>query len=180
MPTTLNGSEPEISQDEWMEQAATKPLDLEEMEKLIELNQALWAKVDELQIPVKEAKAQAELSDAAIMKALQDAGKKKYAANIGTIVIRQTPQVTTPKTIEAKQKFFKYLEQIGGVDLMWSYISINSQSLNTWYREAMDRAEAEGTLSKFAVPGIDGMTHRETLSFTKAKQPKGKTDANAN
>ena len=182
MPSSGNETQAP-SQEQWLEAGASEVLNIAEMDALVQLSQDQWARYEELLKPAKEAKALYDQTEEKIIAVLKAAGKTSYKAEIGTFTITHTPQVTTPKTIEDKQKFFNYLKKTAGADVMWSYISVASGSLNTWYKEKMAEAEKNGTLMKFQVPGIDGMTTREALSFRAAKKTtktKGQSDEHAN
>lgn len=168
------------SAEQWMEESATKTLTLEEMDALLTENQELWAIHDEIDKRKKEAYKLAEESDEKIMSALKAAGKDSYKVDgLGTAGIRAKLSVCVPKTIEAKRIFVKYLQKQLGPDGALAMLTVNSNTLNSWYSEKFDEAAAAakktGKALDFEIPGIEAPTTRETLYFTKDRKTKGKS-----
>lgn len=154
--------------EEWMAAAATKTLDMAEMDRLIHQMQKLWSKYERAKKLASKRLEVYEKVEGAVMQALKDAGKSKYHVDgLGTAYIRQEEIVRVPGSIDAKRKFFKALAA-RGEDILYSLATVNSQSLNAWYRKEAERARADGTLG-FSVPGIDGSTMRESMAFRKGK-----------
>jgi hypothetical protein len=158
-------------QQDWLDASATKTLDLEQMDALVEKSVAAWAKYDEAKAISSALYAEAERVDAQIMTTLKDAGKSKYFVDdVGTISVVQKAVVTVPKTIEAKHKFFEYLKSLGE-EVYLAMATVNSNSLNSWFSEKLEEASAKGILG-FSVPGIDDPTTRESLRFTAVRKVK--------
>jgi S-adenosylmethionine:tRNA-ribosyltransferase-isomerase (queuine synthetase) len=161
------------SAEDFFEAYATETLNLAEMDKLVNESVAKWAEHDEQKKKTSALYAEAEAIDAKIMDALKKAGKKSYKVDgVGTVGLRATETVRVPATIEAKQKFFAWLKEQKGVDVLYSMTTVNSQTLNSWYKKESDLAAERGEAG-FSVPGLDGTSTRETLAFTTDKK-KGK------
>jgi hypothetical protein len=155
-----------ISQEAWLEASATKTLDMAEMDALILRSQQLYEDYEGKKKIASEALAEYDKVEAAIMQALRDAGKKTYKVDgLGTVSLVQKSQVTVPKSIEAKKRFFQYL-RTKGEDVLFGLTTVNSNTLNSWYQRELDEASANGILG-FSVPGVDAPTMRETMAFRK-------------
>ena len=160
-----------ISPDDWAEASATKVLDMAEMDALIRESVRLWDDHDGKKKVASEAYALATEHDAKILQALKDAGKQKYVVDgVGTISIRQQEVVRVPSGLEEKQAFFRFLRD-QGAEVFYSLVSVNSQTLNSWYRQKSEENSRLG-IAGFSAPGLGDPTMRETLSFTTAKKGK--------
>jgi hypothetical protein len=163
------GSSELTNPESWM--PPTQTLNMNEMDNLVKLSQTQW---DEYEAKRKEATALLEKynkTEAAIMQALKDAGKKSYKVDgLGTISIRETEIVRVPATAEQKKKFFQYLRG-KGESVLYSLASVNSNTLNAWYRKEAEEAQRAGVLG-FSIPGVEGSTVRETMAFTADRKGK--------
>lgn len=163
-----------LNPESWAKATATRTLTMTEMDALIVENQKLWTDYEEKKKISSEAFHKAEESDAKICQALKDAGKTSFKVDgLGTITIVQTESVTTPKSNEDKKKFFKYLRETAGDEVMFTYMTVNSQSLNSWYKKKVEEVANAGNLLGFQVPGIDAPTMKESLRFNQDRK-KGK------
>lgn len=159
-----------VTQEEWLNVGAT-PINMEQMDALIAQSVEAWEKYDVAKKASSELFALAEEVDAKILAALKAAGKSKYYVDgLGTMGITQREIVTVPKTIEAKRKLFDYLREIGE-EFFYSMLTVNSNTLNSWYNAKSEEAAEKGTLG-FLVPGVDQPTMRETLRFNKERGKK--------
>ncbi len=78
-------------------------------------------------------------------------------------VFRNTrSSVATPKTEAERLAFFGYLKKIGEFD---NLITVNSQTLNSWYKAELQAAEQRGDI-EFDVPGLN-VTTVPTLTVRK-------------
>lgn len=75
--------------------------------------------------------------------------------------VRKSLSFKTPKDPESKKRFFEYLKQ-KGEDVFWSYITVNSQSLNAFCKKEIEVHNDQGD-QVFNVPGIDTPTHYEKV-----------------
>jgi hypothetical protein len=93
-------------------------------------------------------------------------GKKSYKCEgIGTFTRVMKEVVKVPKELEAKRKLFEWIDSQYGRDVLDTMVSINHQSLNSFYKEEAKKSSA----LDFAIPGIEAPTAVENVSFTKAK-----------
>lgn len=85
---------------------------------------------------------------------LQAAGKTAYEVDgVARVTVVTKSQVTTPKTIEQKEKLFAWVEKRFGKEALLAYQSINYQSLNSLYNQELNEAVSKGV----AFDGIDGL-----------------------
>lgn len=85
---------------------------------------------------------------------LQAANKNSYEVDgVARVTVVTKSQVTTPKTIEQKEKLFAWVEKRFGREALLAYQSINYQSLNSLYNQEMNEAVSKG----LPFDGIDGL-----------------------
>jgi hypothetical protein len=100
-----------------------------------------------------------------VIQLLETCGKTKYIVDgVGTASSSTKLSYPTPKTREQKEKFFEYLKS-QSEDIFYAYASVNSQSLNSFCKEAYENGADH-------IPGIDEPTEQKTLRFTSAKPKK--------
>lgn len=158
-----------ITADEFMEASGAKTLDMSQMDALVRKSQEEYAAYEAQKKIASELLKKYEETEAAIMSALRDAGKTKYHVDgVGTIYIITKSTVTVPGNPESKKKFFQYLRG-KGEDVLWSLVTVNSQTLNSWFRKEEELAEGRGEVG-FQIPGINGKQIRETVGFRAAKK----------
>lgn len=71
--------------------------------------------------------------------------------------------VTTPKTLEDKEKLFNWLKEKA---IFMEIVSVNSQTLNSLYKNLSEDAAKEGILD-FQIPGVANPTTYTTLKLKK-------------
>lgn len=82
---------------------------------------------------------------------LKELGREKYATPLGTVSIKERWSVTTPKSPEDRAAFFNYLKEKG---LYEELVSVNSQTLNAFFRSEWDAAIEKGEAMTFKIPGL--------------------------
>lgn len=96
---------------------------------------------------------------------LAENGLKNYRSPSGLMSLAFLTSAKTPKTPEDKSALFEYLKSIGRYDDM---VSVNSQTLNSFYKERLELAKEQG-LSDVEIPGVTEVTVLARLSFTRPK-----------
>lgn len=86
---------------------------------------------------------------------------KKYTSGGVSISLKDRVSVKTPKTEEDKAAFFAWLKERGVEE---QYLTVNSQSLNSLYKQEREAALERGDLD-FKIPGIGEETIYTTLSI---------------
>jgi hypothetical protein len=92
--------------------------------------------------------------------------KDSFKSNVGTFSVSHRLSVRVPGNAEDKQAFFDYLKARGLFDQM---ITVNSQTLNSFYKAEFEAAKESGEGMDFAMPGIGEPSISETISFRKSK-----------
>lgn len=103
--------------------------------------------------------------DNKILAHLEKADLSSFKSKYGTVIRSKKFSVQTPKTTDQKAAFFQWLKDKGD-EVYWQYVTVNSQSLNSLYKEEMDIAKEEGNID-FVIPGILEPTYYEQLSKRK-------------
>lgn len=104
---------------------------------------------------IKEKLKEKQIKIEAIMDQL---GKEIYKSDSGTVTLKTSLSVATPKEQEAKAAFFAWLEEQG---LFYEYASVDSKKLNTLFNSL-----AKGDPS-YTVPGIEKPKPFKTLKLLK-------------
>lgn len=160
--------EEQMTADAWNQAAPGVAVDTAQLDALCKKMQSDWDAYEKLHNEAKALKEIYEETEHKVLQTLKAAKKSKYHVDgLGTVSIRNTYQVTTPKTMAAKEKLFKYLAN-RGKEVYYAYLTVNSQSLNSFYNKELELAKEAGA-GNFSIPGIDEPTHRETIAFRKEK-----------
>lgn len=110
---------------------------------------------------VKALDEQAEEIRQRILGVLGEAGLKTFKAPMGTVTAAVRTSVKFPKDPEVKEALREYLLAKEAFDGMWS---INSATLNSWFKAEKEVAEAEGRY--LDIPGLEP-TSDTILQFRK-------------
>lgn len=140
-------------------------VDFEEQDVTLSMRAAL---ATELKLTIEAKKAELErlqgefatiqLEMINILETLEIDSIKAHGFNF---YIEEKYSVKTPKTLEEKKALFDYLKQQGMYDEM---VSVNSQTLNSYYKAMSDQAEGQGILD-FQMPGIEPPTSYKQLKM---------------
>jgi hypothetical protein len=121
-------------------------------------------KVDEMTALLKvEADKLDDLKSKVLVCLEQHEMEKYHVEGFGLIFTSERFTVPTPKSVEAKKEFGKYLQKKG---IFWELMSVNSQTLNSFYKTEMEAAIAKGDVD-FKVPGIGEPSHMRVLNVRK-------------
>jgi len=89
--------------------------------------------------------------------------KEKYhVVGIGGVSVYDKFSVQTPKTADEKDAFFNFIEQKYGREGRIAYTSINSQTLNSLWKQLYDECDDKAA---FVVPGLGQPMAEKALSF---------------
>jgi hypothetical protein len=101
-----------------------------------------------------------------LMSILKATGKKSYKVDgLGLISLVTKEVVTTPKTVEDKRKLFSWIKDRYGLDVLDTMVSINHQSLNSFYNQEAEKSNSP----MFHIPGLEQPTATESLSFRRER-----------
>lgn len=155
-----------------MEQSASGPQDalwgyenpkaqtsIEDFEVLIQEAYKLKKSAKDLEDQAEEVKAILKEKQAKIQAIMEDLGKEIYKSDSGTVSLKTSLSVATPKDPKSKQDFFAWLSDQGLFD---EYASVDSRKLNTLYNSLSEKSETPIT-----IPGIGPATPFKTLKLLK-------------
>jgi hypothetical protein len=146
--------------NELKQEVTTKQLD-EAVQKLWTLRQDY----EEKKRISSEANALAEQAEHDVLELLEKADKKNYQLDGVAKVIAVTKlQVNTPKDLEQKAAFFKWLKDNYGADGFLAYLNINHNSLNNLWNIEFEKSDDK---VGFSIAGIDQPVERKTLRVNK-------------
>ncbi len=94
---------------------------------------------------------------------LKELKMDSHRTPIGTMYVIEKWTVKTPQSDEEKKAFFDWCTELG---IYYKYASVNSQSLNSLYKEQAEEAKARGEFLN--MPGIGSPSLHESLGFRKA------------
>lgn len=127
------------------------------MNEFLDKLKNLW----ELKAAVEELKA----AEAAASKKLEEAKRdvlkamevleldKQHVPGHGTVYRQKNFSVKTPKDPDSKGALYDWIAQHKGKDVLDNMLSINSQTLNSFYKSELAAAVEAGE-SDFSIPGL--------------------------
>jgi hypothetical protein len=108
---------------------------------------------------------QVKEAEARVIELLDLSGLDSFKVpNVGTATRSDKLSWLTPKSITEKKDFFKYIKDKLGDEGFWSYVSINSRTLQTFCKDQI----VEGGES--SIPGLEAPVAGATLRFTKIRK----------
>lgn len=127
------------------------------MQEFLDLCRCMWeqkAKVDELKSQVKDANAELTKLQVDILKRMDVMElEKQHIKGYGTLFLKRERSVQVPKSIPDKLALFDWIKEHKGEDVLNKYLSINSQSLNSFWKQEYEIAKEEGNID-FAMAGV--------------------------
>jgi len=113
------------------------------------------AKIDEMQKIVDAEKKIFGQQQAEILRQMEALElEKQHIKGFGTIFQKTERSVKVPKTVEEKLELFAWIKDNKGEDVLNRYLTINSRSLNSFYKEELEIAKEEGNVN-FKIAGIE-------------------------
>ena len=143
----------------------TKEVTTQELDEAVIAYKLAKDEYDKASAVSSEKNSEAEKKKQDLLNLLTAANKSSYIVeNVALISVSLKTQVTTPKTIDEKERFFKWVENRLGREALIAYQTVNYQSLNSLYNAEMKEALEKGEEWN----GIDGLempTVVKTLSM---------------
>lgn len=128
------------------------------MQEFIEKVKNLWQQkkaVDDLKEQTEEANKVLTGMKLDIVKALEAMElDKQHVPGCGTVYRQKNFSVKVPKDPQSKQLLFSWIASKKGQDVLDNMISVNSMTLNSFYKSELEAAKEEGNVD-FKVPGIE-------------------------
>ena len=145
---------------------ADSPVSLEQMDLLIKSYLDKRDQYEEAKRLSTEKYHEYEGAEHKIVAALRSAGKKTYKLDgVGTFSLMFKEVVATPKSTEDKVRVFSWIKDKYGEDVLTNMLSINHQTLNSFYNQEAEKADDR---SLFEIPGLASPTVMESASWRKA------------
>jgi len=146
---------------------ATGDVTIEEMQEAVsQLRQAKDSYADKKAIS-EEAYSHVKEYEGKLIEMLEKTGQRTFeVTGIGKATVSTELSVKTPKTNEEKVAFFSWVKANMGQDAHDAYMTVNSRSLNTLYKQASEEAAARGEV--LDIDGLEQPSSRSKLSFKKA------------
>lgn len=139
-------------------------MEIKEFNNLVETLFTKRALLEEIEIHAKTLSKEVEGLKQKVMEVLSEHELDKHEIpGIGSVSTVNRFSISHPKEMDAKLAFFEYLKT---KDILWEMVSVNSQTLNSWYKKEMDAAIESGA-DDFKIPGLGEPTHIKILSMRK-------------
>lgn len=151
--------------DYWNDETkeATKDVSVKDLDNLCTQIRDQRAKADEVRAALKREQGALDELEQRFIATLEQLGKTSYDAADARFGISYRSSVRVPQG-DDRERFFNFLKETGEFD---SLITVNSQTLNGWYKQKFESAKESGELLDFKVPGLDEPTLSPVLSVRK-------------
>lgn len=139
---------------------------MQDLKKLNELCDSLAEtreKKARLNAQIKELNEAEERDESKILEMLEAAELDSFDGTKGKVSIVNRFTVRVPQSITDKQALFDYLKKR---KIFFELVSVNSQTLNSFYKKEMEIAQSEGN-TEFKIPGVGEPGVKKSLSFRK-------------
>ena len=140
------------------------------MEEFLVKLKDLWEqkkRVDEISGVLDEEKSRLEARKTEIQKMMEAMGlEKQPLPGYGTVFRQKSFSVKIPKDPESKERLFGWIKDHKGEDVLRNMISINSQTLNSFYKAELEVAKEKGDVD-WVLPGIETPEVYYTLNMRK-------------
>lgn len=137
--------------------------DLKQLNTLCDSLAETREKKARLNAQLKELNEAEERDETKILEMLEAAELDSFDGTKGKVSIVNRFTVRVPQSIDDKQKLFDYLKKR---KIFFELVSVNSQTLNSFYKKEMEIAAGEGN-TDFKIPGVGEPGVKKTLSFRK-------------
>lgn len=142
-------------------------MEIAAFEKLVGEAYALDAEIVEIKRQTLEPKQKRlDEVEALILQTLADNDLKSFKSSHGLVVRSLRYSIKTPKSNEEKVAFFEWLNKEKGREVYWAMATVNSQTLNAFYKAEMEAAKEAGTFD-FSIPGLGAPEAQPILSRRK-------------
>lgn len=152
--------------NEWQQETKKEEVSIDTLNKLIEEYDLAKRDYDEKKASASHANELADNLKSQVLETLKKAGLQKFHSSVGLVSTTHKFSVTTPKTMEEKKALLDHFASQGD-DVFYSYASVNSQTLNSYYNKMSEEASMRG--ETFSLPGVSEPTIIENISFRRSK-----------
>lgn len=153
-----------------MEEQFSEPVTTEELDKRVEVMRQAQAEYDEKSTVSKEAHFKLEQAKKEVLELMTKANKSTYhVEGLGKVSLAERLSVSYPKDLERRKEFLDFINAQYGEEGVLTYLTVNSNTLNSFYKKEFEHAKENGDPSEFSIPGLPEPTASLTVRFTKAK-----------
>lgn len=146
---------------------STEPIDPITAEKLRDLVKAGFGKKAEIELvkkQLKELNGEYTEMTSEILAHLDDLELANFKVpGFGNAIVQDKFSVKVPREPDEKQKLFDYLKER---DQFMEMVTVNSQTLNSYYKQELEIAKDEGN-EDFELPGVGLPMHYQSLMMKK-------------
>jgi hypothetical protein len=152
-----------------MEDFGDESVTTAELDLLVKRMREAQLDYDQKSLISKEAHFHLEGCKKKLLDLLTKAGKTKYdCEGVGKVTISERMSVSYPADLDERRKFVSYLQETFGEEGVMTYLTVNSKTLGTFYKEQFNNAKETGDASEFTLPGIPEPKASLTIGFRKA------------
>lgn len=150
----------------WWDEDSNKEISVPEFDQFLKDVFSQREKINLIQADLKEEQAKLDKMNSKVLAILKDLKRDSYKSPLGSVSIQRRSSVVMPKDPDSRSKFFDYLKETNQYDTL---ITVNSQTLNAWYKQEKEAAELEKRSLDFNIPGLGQPSTFETVRLTKGK-----------
>lgn len=143
-----------------------KEVSVPEFDEIVEKVFKQREKIDLIQMELKREQEILDKMNVRVLAILKELKRDSYKSPLGSVGIQRRTSVTMPKDPTQREQFFGYLREKGAYDAL---ITVNSQTLNAWYKQELEQAQLEKRSLDFQVPGLNPPSTFEVIRVTKGK-----------
>lgn len=151
--------------EQWQQER--REVSIEEMTEAVKNLRAAKDAYDEQKALSDSMYAEYKNQQNVVAKLMQEGGLDEYTVKgFGKVFVKEELSVRTPKSPEQKAAFFAWVRENMGTEAANAYMSVNSSSLNSLYRQKVEEYGARGEL--LSIDGLEEPTSYTKLTLRKA------------
>lgn len=117
----------------------------------------------ELEDSVKKIEMQIQEIESKLIEAMKENLKSNWDAHGYKLILKKEKYPKMDKDPESVKKFAEYLDGRGGEEAVWSYMSVNHNTLRSLCKQILEENPNE------VIPSVDLSFERESLNMRKSK-----------
>ena len=142
----------------------SRKITVEDFDKLVEEMKTAYDVEEALRVQKAEATKKVQGLEGKCISYLEELGRTNFKTPFGTPSIVNNWKVSNPSENSDKKAFFDFLRDKGGEELQLKYMSVNNNSLNSFYKKEAEIAEKKGEL--LSIPGIGAPALHKSLRWS--------------
>lgn len=134
---------------------------VQQLEEKIKVYKEQKELVEQAEYEVEKLKKEMNNTGQWLQEFMEQHNKTSYKSCYGNLIMTTRFSVSMPKEPEKREALFNYLKEKG---IYENLITINHQSLNSFYKEEMESHLNKGELD-FTLPGVSEPSAHRTISL---------------